>query len=262
MSEKYYVTWEDLLEHYGTYQANPFAGVNALLGSNNFETVLGFSDALLAEYFMDLYSDRICAFPVEALEAVTSSKAYARTKRLITNVVRDNQKKYIAALAMLESDYNPIENYNMTEKEANGVKLDKSKTKSGADDGYSTTTSVRGHQITETKVAPFDSGTYNNQTKVEQYYEGADNPGSTTTIQGNLVSESEPTNSKGTSFTDSTYSIGTDNNQVSDRVLTRSGNIGVTTTQQMWEQELELKGRKIVEEFFADVKEKVLLSCF
>jgi len=53
-------------------------------------------------------------------------------------------------------------------------------------------------------------------------------PSTTTSINGSLKSESEPTNTK-TSALGAEFNIG-ENNSVNDRVLHREGNIGVRST--------------------------------
>lgn len=257
---KVFVPYEEFKTQY--FDLNYFRGINQILGERNFESVLGFSEEMLDEYFTDLHGDSIYAYPINT--PITTDTAIDFTQkidRIIKRTVRANKFKYLAGLEVFAADYNPIENYNMTEKEASGLKVDKNKTKTGTDDGYKTVNSVRGSKVTETQVAPFDSSTYNNQQKVIEKYEGAENPGTTTAIEGHLTSESEPTNSKGTSLGE-THSIGTDNNTVNDRVLTRAGNIGVTTTQQMLTQELELKRLNIIEELFSDIKKAICLSVY
>ena len=85
-------------------------------------------------------------------------------------------------------------------------------------------------------------------------------PSTTTSISGNLKSESEPTNTK-TSALGAEFNIG-ENNSVNDRVLHREGNIGVKSTQELWTEELELKAYNIIEELFKDIKKVILLSVY
>lgn len=258
---KIFMPYEDFINSFGT-PVNMFQDVNSILGDVNFQTVFGINDTDIEVYYNALYSDRPIAFPVSYDYLDTGDiKIFGKMKKLVDFVVKTNKPKYLAALNMVNSEYNPIENYNMTEKEASGLKIDKNKTKTGTDDGYKTITGVRGSKVTETQVAPYDSSAYNNQSKVIEKYEGDANPGSTTSVEGHLTSESDPTNTKGTSL-GADHSVGNDNNTVNDRVLTRTGNIGVTTTQQMWQQELELKKLNILEEFYHDINEKVLLACY
>ena len=59
---KIFIPYEEFKTEY--LDVNYFAGVNELLGVKNFETVLGFSDSDLDEYFTDLHGDSIYAYPI------------------------------------------------------------------------------------------------------------------------------------------------------------------------------------------------------
>ena len=221
---KVFVPYEEFKTQF--LDVNYFKGVNALLGDKNFETVLGFSDEMLDEYFTDLYGDRIYAYPINTpITTDTAIQFTQKIDRIVKRTVLANKPKYAAALAMFTADYKPDVNNFVDEKETIGLKVDRNKTTSGPDGSYSTTTTQSGSKTTETQVAPFDSSTYNNQTKV---IETPDGIGTTTSINGSLKSESEPTNSK-TSALGEGFNIG-ENNSVNDRILHKEGNIGTRST--------------------------------
>ena len=256
---KIFIPYEEFKTEY--LDVNYFAGVNELLGVKNFETVLGFSDTDLDEYFTDLHGDSIYGYPINyPITTDTAIQFSQKIDRIVKRTVKANKNKYLAALQMFTADYKPDVNNFVDEKETIGLKVDKNKTTSGTDDGYKTITGVRGSKITETQVAPFDSSTYNNQQKVIEKYEGDANPGTTTSIEGHLTSESVPTNTK-TSALGAEFNIG-ENNSVNDRVLHREGNIGQRSTQELWTQELELKAYNIIEELFKDIKKTICLSVY
>ena len=50
--------------------------------------------------------------------------------------------------------------------------------------------------------------------------------------------------------------------QTSQHAFKRSGNIGVTTTQQMLQSEIDLKAKNIIQEFFDDINKQILLKVF
>ena len=251
---KIFIPYEEFKTEY--LDVNYFAGVNELLGTQNFETVLGFSDSDLDEYFTDLHGDSIYGYPINyPITTDTAIQFSQKIDRIVKRTVKANKNKYLAALQMFTADYKPDVNNFVDEKETIGLKVDKNKTISGPDGTYSTTTSITGNKTTETQVAPFDSSTYNNQQKITETM-----PSTTTSINGNLKSESEPTNTKTSAFGEG-FNIG-ENNSVNDRILHREGNIGVRSTQELWTQELELKAYNIIEELFKDIKKTICLSIY
>lgn len=251
---KIFIPYEEFKTEY--LDVNYFAGVNELLGTQNFETVLGFSDIDLDEYFTDLHGDSIYAYPINyPITTDTAIQFSQKIDRIVKKTVKANKNKYLAALQMFTADYKPDVNNFVDEKETIGLKVDNNKTTSGPDGAYSTTTSITGSKITETQVAPFDSSTYNNQQKIIETM-----PSTTTSINGNLKSESIPTNTKTSAFGEG-FNIG-QNNSVNDRILHREGNIGQRSTQELWTQELELKAYNLIEELFKDIKKTICLSVY
>lgn len=138
------------------------------------------------------------------------------------------------------TDYNPLNNYDMTELAG----------------GTSLTARVRsssGTHKTTSKVAPFDSETFKNETEV-------------TNTQGTLNGTDFHSDASISGFDDATKSLTFDDlttpqgNSTSVSKLTRSGNIGVTTSQQMLEAELEVRSRDLVKDFMKEVAKVCLLS--
>ncbi len=138
------------------------------------------------------------------------------------------------------TDYNPLNNYDMTELAG----------------GTSLTARVRsssGTHKTTSKVAPFDSETFKNETEVVNEQK---------TLSG---TDFDP-ESAISGFDDATKTLTFDTlttpqgNSTSVSKLTRSGNIGVTTSQQMLEAELEVKSHDLVKEFMTEIQKVCLLS--
>lgn len=138
------------------------------------------------------------------------------------------------------TDYNPLNNYDMTELAG----------------GTSLTARVRsssGTHKTTSKVAPFDSETFKNETEV-------------TTSQNTLSGTDFASDAAISGFDDATKSLTFDDlttpqgNSTSVSKLMRSGNIGVTTSQQMLEAELEVRKHDLVKEFLNECAKTCLLS--
>lgn len=115
-------------------------------------------------------------------------------------------------------EYNPTENYNMTEKET--------VTDTKAENSDSTTTSVNGERKT-TDINTKSVSPYNTEELTTESQQKAD-------VTENAVTD---TNTNNTTYT---------TNNSTSKELTRSGNIGVTTTQQMLESERRLADYSIV----------------
>ena len=139
---------------------------------------------------------------------------------------------------VLSAEYNPIENYSMTEEETPDItrtetpNITRDKTISAKSDFTVTTNSD-----TATDVYGFNSAS-----PVPQ---GESNGNSTVTTQGdadkNVTTENETETGTRTE------------RETGKRTLTRSGNIGVTTSQQMLESEIKLWEWNFYETVFKDV---------
>lgn len=122
--------------------------------------------------------------------------------------------------------------------------------------GTSLTARVRsssGTHKTTSKVAPFDSETFKNESEV-------------TTEQGTLNGTDFHSDAAISGFDDATKTLTFDTlttpqgNATSVSKLTRSGNIGTKTTQSMLEEELAVRSRDLVKEFMKEVAKVCLLS--
>lgn len=159
-------------------------------------------------------------------------------------------KEYLAATApnwdrkvkAILKDYEPLDNYNMVEH-------------SGATSLTSRIRSSAGKTESKTYIYPFDSNS------------GDGNP------QSRIVNEQNTLN--GTDFSPDSAISGFDSdtktlkfddmetpagNATSVGKVTRSGNIGVTTSQQMLEAELEVRKHNLIDEFMSEVAKTCLLS--
>lgn len=121
----------------------------------------------------------------------------------------------------LYSDYNPLHNYDMLENESIGRKIDK------------TVTTPTGTTTQTNKSTTFDDTTYRDVEEI--------------TNSVNMSTEVTPNNTQTIDNIEGNF------NNAEIRKLSRSGNIGVTTSQQMIESEIELRKKSIADwliEFF------------
>lgn len=165
----------------------------------------------------------------------------------------------------LTSEYNPIENYNMTEHEEGNTHREYGKktdttlygTKRRTEDrGERSGNSVKGEQINTAKndISAFDSADYSK----DRYVENTEGE-----RRDNFVTNEEYRDEfTDYSYTDETNHFADDDADDFRRDLTRKGNIGVTTTQQMIEQELQLRAYKFFERMFDDIDSLISLGVY
>lgn len=147
----------------------------------------------------------------------------------------------------LFAEYDPITNYKMVEEETsrnqvNGTTTDNTTTSGSTTDtrNLTTTTEGSGNSQIDNKVYGYDSEMATNDTSSTTN----DNNTTTTGDTGTVSSERTDTVNR---------SEETTNNENGTRSLTRSGNIGVTTSQQMITSEVELRRIKFIDIVMRDI---------
>lgn len=226
------------------------------------DSVLGITPERFVRYFTVENWDRRLGYDYTSI-----NEGYNRTKYLIEKACYDNGPKWIAMLETFASKYKPAENYNMVERSVNGRKVADSTGTTTPTGSISNINSANGNIKT---VTEFDSNQFNNTDYVK------DNR--TTTLTGpedsdtyEQVSTTEyndyTTTSQSTNKRDMTAAIKLDSgtetldnqSETNEHILTRSGNIGVTTTQQMLESEIQLKSMQILETVIEDINKEIAL---
>lgn len=178
--------------------------------------------------------------------------------QLIQGVAAVNAKKYDKLCAAYSAQYDPIQNYDRTESRtdirtpnlsratsgqlASTVTLDRDTTNAINQTRTTTTTPTDYTTTSEHEVAPYDSATYNKQSK-----DTTVESGSTATTES-YTGDADVTHYGGTEGTATSSSAtetetGTETTTVASRIY---GNIGVTTSQQMLNSEIELAGKMVV----------------
>ena len=177
-------------------------------------------------------------FTIKYFNFIYISDDFTEVASRISNLSEIYNNEYTTKVSLLLMDYNPIENYNSSETESTSSQ---NTTTSGNENTTTTTTNSTTENSGETtnKVSPYDSENFNNDNNTTTTNTTTDNATDTTTIndRGNMSS-----------------------NGTSSRTLTRKGNIGVTTTQQMIESEYELRAKNLVFEFLEKVSKFILLE--
>ena len=177
-------------------------------------------------------------FTIKYFNFIYVSDDFTEMGSIISNLSEIYNNEYTTKVGLLLKDYDPIENYNSIETEST---TSENTTTSGNENTTTTTTNSTTENSGDTtnKVSPYDSENFNNDNNTTTTNTTIGNATDTTTINdsGNMSS-----------------------NGTSSRTLTRKGNIGVTTTQQMIESEYELRAKNLVFEFLEKVSKFILLE--
>ena len=155
---------------------------------------------------------------------------------------------------VLSAEYNPIENYSMTEEETPDI----TRTETPDITRDKTTSAKSDFTVTTNSDTASDVYGFNSPTSVPQ---AETNGNSTVTTQGdadnNVTTENETeTGTRNITETGTRTETETGTRterETGRRTLTRSGNIGVTTSQQMLESEIKLWEWNFYETVFKDV---------
>lgn len=139
-----------------------------------------------------------------------------------SDFIARNGENLVRMLAALYSDYNPISNYDMIEKAIDGETLDEIETMPS------------GKTITKSYAAGLNSSG-----------DGALTNKNETTFE-NAKSTTTPKNTKSVTLDSETLA---NVHKATQHILTRSGNIGVTTSAQMITQEIQLRVVDLIDDF-------------
>lgn len=172
----------------------------------------------------------------------------------------------------LFADYNPIENYALKEEEITDRDITDSGTNSNTTDTTNTGKETNTNN-TKTDTTNSNTNSENGNTLNQVYAEDSNDPvnaskqinenGSTSSGSGNTTSEgSETTDTTHTGKETNTGTHANTGTEDTTKTLTRSGNIGVTTSQQMIESEIALRKHNYYDIIFKDIDNLLCLSIY
>lgn len=170
---------------------------------------------------MELYSSWKVTVPVNTAPDIAYFSG--RWTEYRKNTIDQLHRAWIA----MRAEYNPIDNYNMMEQSADGKRLSK-ETK------------------TETPTGGTESTTYRYGLDSDEYGAKSDRVEMVPKAGAKTETKTEYDNNKSMSFDGETL---TDFHDANEHYLKRSGNIGVTTSAQMIEGELQLRQHDLLMEY-------------
>ena len=230
----------------GTFEKNP-------ISSENFQN-------LLRDFIYDNFG---CYEISEKIKNTTERKNKTMLEviqEIASNIYLSNEYRYNTLYSTIIQEYNPIENYSMSEKietTYNGKEINATTFAGSEKEIYSIKEERTEHSETNEgvttnvlKTAPYDSENFYNK---EQSTTTQDSPTSGESIIGNT----------GENTTEKTFENRSDNNVKTfdgrNDVVThiRSGNIGVTTSQQMLESQRSLANFNFVGIVARDIVKRI-----
>ena len=236
---------------------NPFADFDVFYQDANENETFGISDDDLLQIFFDKYSELKIGKPLPPkdykviynLQIVELNSEQLRYEYLwawlssqIGEYLASTYPNWSKKVEAFLKEYNPIENYNMVEH-------------SGASSLTSRIRSSAGKVERKDYVYPFDVNTGDGSPQSRSVTEQDTLSG--TDFSPNSAISGFDSDNKSLTFDNMTTPAG---NATQVGKLTRSGNIGVTTSQQMLEQELEIRKHNLIDEFMKEVAKVCLLS--
>ena len=228
--------------------------LNEVIGTNEiFKTIMtnytlpwsedeSITDALLDFEYINNYSGRKIISPAVSNNLGTDGKITAAGFEKLCDVCYMMfNKKWTRNWTILNMEYNPIENYAMNEHTV--LTRDNKESHSGTDSNVRTgSVGVSASSSGENKVSAFNSSEY-------QPADSSTGSGSNTTTFNNLTDAE-------------THGHIIDNDDTETTDHTRTGNIGVTTSQQMAESDLQLWRWNFFYEVFADIDNVFTVSTY
>lgn len=228
--------------------------LNEVIGTNEiFKTIMtnytlpwsedeSITDALLDFEYINNYSGRKIISPAVSNNLGTDGKITAAGFEKLCDVCYMMfNKKWTRNWTILNMEYNPIENYAMNEHTV--LTRDNKESHSGTDSNVRTgSVGVSASSSGENKVSAFNSSEY-------QPADSSTGSGSNTTTFNNLTDAE-------------THGHIIDNDDTETTDHTRTGNIGVTTSQQMAESDLQLWRWNFFYEVFSDIDNVFTVSTY
>ena len=204
-----------------------------------------------------------------------TSDNLAIVRNTISEIYKEKWKALYKTTIM---SYNPIENYNMTENETVNSDISNNESSTSKSTNNSTSTNTTNASQTDNRTSTnksnasqTDNNTVENTASTDLQTYGfnsssavdKDKNSSTENIKNNTTSTNETTSSiTGNNTLNNENTITSSASNDTTRELKRSGNIGVTTTQQMLQQERELWDWNYYNTVFKDIDNLLTLMIY
>lgn len=223
------------------------------------------SEPLDMIYFYHHSGDKIAGAMLLKLEGTDGHISAANLTKICAALLAMYGDKWTKIYTVLKQQYDPLKNYDMTES---GVDTSRD---SGKDTNKRSGSLDRSGAITRTGSEKDTGSNANNKTQTDTgiygFNSGSSSPSDQSTIKSDVDLTHTYTNVKDEDTRKDTYNNITDelsHGKVNtlEHTLSRSGNIGVTTSQQMLESELNLRAWLYFENVMQDIDKMLCLSIY
>lgn len=200
------------------------------------EQISGYYDADISHFDLKDNSNNVIVSGGAVLGYFTNTYSGYKTQITLFNLWdvynAIHKPDFLRAYEASIMEYNPLSNYDS--KETN-IYMTNEGTETNAVTHGKTTTNTANDVVNETQTTTFDSTNYRPEEKTTQ-------SGNTTVAETGTTSTAVSRTAKNLTVGDSTYSA----DEVRAEIKEKSGNIGVTTSQQMLQSEIDLRLNPIV----------------
>lgn len=262
-----------------TSKSEPIGLFSTLIGylSSDFESgspILNFFGGLMDTKWKDmermyyLHSNRkyISTNVIDTMEMYEGNATDIITQ-LASYIRYEFEAKWAHIIDVMEREYNPINNYDMKEHEETNMDItDKLSHNADVTKKIShnidkdTSVTIEADSSIENQVSGFNGGlTPSSKTITKADPTKNENKTSETALAVNNYDEEHETANALNNYDENKKSASAEDNY---RDLSRSGNIGVTTSQQMISSELELRRNIILNDIFNDIDKVLCLKIY
>ncbi len=192
-----------------------------------------FNSSEMFSYFVNKFGERGFYLYYDSENTISNTNKVKQASDYIVLYGKSHKYEYDKLVDTLSLEYNPIENYSMTEKGTDT----RTPNITQANKGKNVNTTGIDTSITTGKTTFDKSDSFINDTKTT-------NAGTNTNTE------------------DIDTAVTTTGNEKTEHEFTRSGNIGVTTSQQMIESERQLAMFSVVDLFVKDIADIILIGVY
>lgn len=222
---------------------------------------LGYAD--LAQIYCDYYGFNYLVEPLSEEGTFSYTTSIGRLARRIKSVLQMNKGKYLKLMELQGYSYNPLWNVDGTETftflENEGVADEKTS------HNIDMSTSATNNETQTTNINMYDSNPRQAEQVTANGSSSSSESGSAATNYDNKVYTHHNADNNGSEYSGGVDEFGNvvvGGDKYHNEKKTRQGNIGVTKTQELIESERENLRFSIIQEFFDDINEKILVGVY
>ena len=233
--------------------------------SQNLKLFTIFTAPEMFSYFASKYGERDFYKAYDSESEPSNTNAVKQASDYIALYGKSHKYEYDKLVDTLSLEYNPIENYSMTEKGTDTRTPNLTQTNTGKNTQENSGTNSQKNTGTNTNTVNLDNSVTTGKTtfdKSDSFINDTQTKNSGTNTDTTSIDETNTATLAGKTTTDTTETMSTTGNEKTVHEFTRSGNIGVTTSQQMIESERQLAMFSVVDLFVKAIADIILIGVY